>query len=350
MDTTKRTFGTRTQLTTSMADLGSVVRFDLINSQTFTHSFILDEALQLIETPVTYPIIHLPASIGFSDTFEVFHHNLVTIKVGNNIFTDVVVDPSHPTSFSARELIEKPFAGLSAYGLQFTAQVSELPFNLFNFCTVIEPTIRTDSEVIYSEVNAQNNTLRVVVLLSGSNLFRECEQEETSSLFIHPEKALIHIPSEIVFVTIRNIECKLLSAIEQPQDKELVFKIGTSRKIVSDRCSVNNWLRFGFLDHTTSLTHTSYSYLCREIELLPDCMVNSVMQFEILSDFMLPSIINTELESFSIGFDSSNNFWGWIDSDFSSGNNSHLIGEYIGTYKVSPPTTKVMGIRNEGIL
>ena len=57
----KTTFGTRTKLTTPVADLGSIVRFNSIDNNSISFSFILDKRLQLIETPITnYPIINNP--------------------------------------------------------------------------------------------------------------------------------------------------------------------------------------------------------------------------------------------------------------------------------------------------
>jgi hypothetical protein len=346
----KTMFGTRTKLSTLGTDFGSVVRLNLIYNNPLSFSFILDKTLQLEETPITENPVELLSFSLFPDSFQIFHHNLISFELGNNALTGIVVNPSHPTSFSPRKLLEKPSAGTSAYGLKFATQVSELPFDLLDFSRIIKPTVRTDGKIVYSEVNAQNNVLRTVVLLSGSNLFRECEQEKTSAFLIHTQQAFVNIPIEIINVTGRNVEFELLPCLEQSQDQSIFFDIGTSWEVVSYRCSVDNWLGLGFLDHATSLTHTSHSYLSREFESLPDGVVDSIMQFEVLSNVMLPSIINAELQGFSVGFDSSNYFWSWIDSDFSSSNSSHLIGEYIGTYKVSPPTAKAVGIRNEGFL
>lgn len=343
-------FRTDTQFSTIGTDLGSVVRFHPINNNTYSFSFVLDKTLQLEKTPITEnPVESLTFSL-IPDAFQIFHHNLITIEIGNNIFTGVVVNPSHPTSFSSRNLLEKSFTGTSAYSLKFTTQVTELPFDMLDFRTIVEPSVRADSEVVYSEVNAQNNVLRTVVLLSGSNLFRECEQEKAPAFFINTQKAFVNIPIEIISIISRNVEVELLPCLEQSQDQSVTFDVGTSWEVIPDRCSADDWLCFGFLNHATSLSHTSHSYLGWKFESLSDGMVDRIMQFEILSDVMFPSIINTELESLSISFDCINYFWSWIDSDFSSSNSSHLIGECIGTYKVSPPTAKAVGIRNEGFL
>jgi len=333
MRTRKTTIGTRTKLTTSMADLRSVIRFNSNNFNTIHYSFILDETLQLKETPITNPIVHNPTSMLFSNSFEVFHYNLISVKLGNNVFTDVVVNPSHPTSFSSREFSKQSLTGTSAFSLQFTTQIFELPFNLLYFSRIIKPAVRTDSEVVYSEVNAQNIVLRTNVLLSDSNLFRECEQEETSAFFIHPEKALTNFPSEVIFVTSRNVQFELLPNFEKSQNQLVGFDIGTSWEVIPNTCSIYNRLGFSLLDHSTSLLHTSDCYLGREFETLTDSLIDSIMQFEVLSDFMFPSIINTELKSLSVGFDSSNYLFSWIDSNFCSDIRSHIKVEDDGLFK-----------------
>ena len=325
--------GTRTKLSTSMADLGSVVRFNPINNNPFSFSFVLDKALQLEEAPITENPVHLPAFSLFPDTFQVFHHNLVSIEIGNNVFAYTMVYVLHPTSFSSRELLEKPFSGASAFRLKFGTQILKFPLGSLNFSRIIKPTVRTDGEVVYSKVNAQNNVLRTVVLLSGSNLFRECEQEKTSAFFIHTQEAFIHFPVEVISVTSRDVKLELLPTLEQPQNKSVSFEVCTSGKIVSNRCSFDNWLGFSLFDHTTSLSHTSDCYLRRKFKSLSNRMVNSVMEFEVLSDFMLPSIINTELQGFSVSLDGGNYFKSWIDSNFCSHNSSHRNYKTLDIFK-----------------
>jgi hypothetical protein len=98
--------GTRTKLTTSMADLGCVVRLDPINNNSLSFSFISDEVLQLEEAPITKNPVHLPAFSLFPDTFKVFHHNLVSVEIGNNVFAYTMVYVLYPTSFPTTRLAD----------------------------------------------------------------------------------------------------------------------------------------------------------------------------------------------------------------------------------------------------
>ena len=323
MRTGKTTIGTRTNLTTFMADLGSIVGLDLNNFNSFHSSFVLDETLQLIETPVTTPIVNFLSSSLLPYAFEVFHNNLVSIKVGNNIFTNVVVNPLHPTSFSSREFFKQSLTGTSAFRLKFTTQILEFPFDLLDFSRIIKPAIGSDSKVVYSEVNAQNNVLRTTVLLNGSNFFRECEQEETPAFFIHPQKAFANFPTEIILVTGRDFDVKLLPTFKQSQDKNISFDVSTPWEVVPDRSSFDNWFGFSLLDHTTSLSHTSDCYLRREFELLSDVMIDGIMELEVLRNLMIPSIVDAELKGFGVSLDSSNYLFSWIDSNLCSYSCSH---------------------------
>ena len=324
MQTRKTTRQARTNLSASMADLRSVVRFNSLNNNSFLFGFILDETLQLKERPIANPIVYYFSSSLFSYAFEVFHYNLVSIKVGNNVLADVMINPLHITSFSSAYLPEKTLGRKSAFFLKFGTQISELSFDLLDFGRIIKPSVTTDSEVVYSEVNAKNSSLRATVHLRSSDLFRECEDKEASAFFINPKQAFTNFPTEVFLITFWDVKLKLLSCLEQSQNQLIPLDISTSWKIISDRSFFDNRFCLGSLSHSTSLSHTSYSYLGRELEFLPNCLVDSIMEFEVLSDFMFPRIINTELQGFSVSLDSSNYLFGWIDSDFSTNSCSHI--------------------------
>ena len=333
MQTRKTTIGTRTKMTALMANLRGVVRSYSLNSNSISFSFVLDKTLQLVETPVANPIVHNPSSSLFPYTFKVFHHNLVSVKLGNNVFAYIVVNPSHITSFSSANLPKKTLGGKSAFGLQFTTQIFELPFNLLDFSRIIKPAVRTDGEVVYSEVNAQNTVLRTNVLLNDSNLFRESKEKETSTFFIHPKQAFNNLPTEILFVAGRNVQIELLPNFEKSQNQCVAFDISTSGEVIPNTCSVYDWLGFSLLNHSTSLSHTSYCYLGRELESLPNLTIDSIMQFKVLSNFVFPSIVDAELQSLSICFDGGNYLFGWIDSNLCSDIRSHNKVEDRQVYK-----------------
>ena len=322
MQTRKVMFGTRTQLPTIGTDLGSVVRFHPINNNSLSFSFVLDKVLQLEETPITKNPIHFFSFSLFTDTFEVFHNNLVSIEVGNNVFANVVVYPSHKSFFSSRDFFKQSLAGTSTFGLKFTTQILKFPFSLFDFSRIIKPAVRTDGEVVYSKVNAQNNVLRTTVLLSGSNLFRESEQEETSAFFINSKQTFLNIPTEVFFVTVRDSERNLDSAFNSSQTQDIIFERSTTGKVISHTYSVDSWFGFSLFNHSTGLFDTSYSELALQSNI-SEMLVNERMEFDIIPDMLIPSHINTELQSFRVDSESFNYLGSCIDSNLCSDSCSH---------------------------
>ena len=348
----KTMFGTRTEFTTARADLGSVVRFDPINNNSFSFSFVLNKVLQLEEAPITENPIHLFSFSLFPDTFQVFHHNLVSVKIGNNILTNFMINFSHKPLLSARYFLEQSLGRPCAFGLKFTTQVFEIPFSLLDFSGIIKPAIRTDGKVVYSKVNAQNIRLRVNVLLSGSNLFRECEQEETSAFFINTQKAFFDIPSEIFFVAVWDGEWNLDSAFNSSQAQNIVFEGSRTREIISHRASIYKWFGFSLFDHSTSLFNTSDSQLALQ-STISEILINERMEFNVVSDMFIPSSINTELQSFTVNMDSLNYIRSCIDTNFGSYIDSHKGIEEEQVFKCFdlnevkspiPPTAKAVGI------
>jgi len=312
--------GTRTKLTTSVADLGSVVRFNPINHNSFSFSFVLDKTLKLIETPITNPIVHSLSSSLFSYAFEVFHYNLVSVEVGNNVLTYIVVIPCHEPLLFSTQPLEKPFGTSSAFGLKFTTQIFEFPFDLLNFCRIIKPAVRSDSKVIYSEVDAKNSILDIRAI--GSNLFRECEQKETSTLFIYPEKALTDIPTEIFFIAIRDSEWDFNSTFYSSQRQDIVLEGCRTREVVSHRASINDWFAFSFLNHSTGLLDTSDSELALQ-SITFESWIDKWMEFDVIPYLILPCSIDTELQSFSVNSKSFNYLRSCSNLDFSCCSDVH---------------------------
>jgi hypothetical protein len=232
-----------------------------------------------------------------------------------------VINPSHITSFSSRDFLKQSLAGTSAFSLELSPQEFKSSFGLLNNTTIKEPCVACDCEVIYSEVNTQNDTLRATVLLNGINLFRESENEKAYAFSINPENALRYFPVEIFFVAGRNVELELLTCFEQPQDKNIAFEVSTAGKVVSDGSLFDNWFVFSFLDHSASLTYASNSEL--RWQGLPEMLIDERMEFNIIPNLPAPSIIDAELQSPSISFDGSGYFISGVNLDFSTDGCSH---------------------------
>lgn len=345
----KKTTRTRTKLSTFGTDLGSVVRSYLNKFNSLPFSFVLDETLQLEETPIANPIIHSPSEISSSNPLEIFHYNLATIKTINNFFADVMINPSHETTFFSRNLFEKSSGTSSAFALKFTSQEFEFPFNLLDFRGVEELPIRSDSKIINSQVHTENS----VRTRTNGDFLGEYKQEEAFAFGINPQKAFINFPTEIIFIAIRNSERNFNPSFDCGDAQNIIFKRETSRGIVSDGTEINDRFSLSFLDNPTSLFNARDGKLRRQSESSQIC-VNKGMEFNIIPNFQFPSSINTELHSFFIDSNSINNILSWFNSNFSSCSDSHKNykePDYLNLTKLNNeevfllPTINGLGIR-----
>ena len=329
----KRITRTRTQNSAFGTDLGSVIRSNPNNFNSFSFSLVLDETLQLVEAPVTDPIVHSFTSSLSPDSFEVFHDNLVSIKIGNNVFADVVINPTHITCFSSAYLLKKTLCGKSAFALKFTTQVFEFPFNLLDFCRAKESIIACNSEFVYSEVNAENKLRSVVYSI---DFFRESEQEESFSLFINSQETFSWTApaGKIFFITIRDSDGGFLSASQSFIDKFVSFESCASWEIVSNTCSSDKWFSFCFFNIATSLAYASDCQLRWQFELQSEIFIDNIMQFDVVPYFILPSSINTELQSFSVSRKSINYLGSSGNFYFGCDNTSHNNTEEQEVYKL----------------
>ncbi len=323
MRTRKASGKAEAKIAALVANLRGVVRLNPNDFNASHLSFVLDEALQLEEAPVANPVIHPFASVSFPYSFEVLHHYLVSIKSGDNLFADVVINPSHITSFPSTKLPEKTLGGLCAFGLKNRTQMPEPSLGLLNSVGVEELAVRSDCQVVNSEVNAKNNTLRAIVLFRGINLFGEREQEESPAFSVNPQEAFLGLtPSKVSFVTRRNVEAEFLPCLEQSQSQLPALDVGTSGEVIAYGSPLNYGFGFGFFDHSASLFDAGYGELCWQG--LSQTLINERLEFDIVPDFSLPSLVHAELQSFGVGFDCGENLLRWVNSDFGCDNRSHI--------------------------
>lgn len=328
MGTNKRSTETRTKLPTFMADLAGIDRINPINFYSSSLCFIGNEVLQLEEVPVINPVIHSSASSQLSYSFKVLHYNPVSIKAGNNIFADIVVMPSHEPLLFPRELPEKSLTGESAFGLQFATQISELPFDLLDFTAIIESAIRSDSEIIYAEVNAKNS----MITRADINLFSKSKEEETSSFSVYPEQAFLYIPSEVFLIAVWNGERQLDSALDSRYTEDIAFKGSRPWKVISDAGFVDDWLASCSFNHSCCLLDAGYCQLSWQSSL-SQALIDEWMQFNIVPDFMLPSYINAELQSLAVNLYSSDYVWSGWNLDFGCCSSNHSYYANFDAYK-----------------
>jgi len=316
----KKTFGTRTQYSTFGTDLGSIVRLNSLKNNSFSFSFIPNEVLQLIETPITQPVIKSPSSPNISYAFKVFHNNLVSVKAGNNLFAYVVVNPLHKTVFSSRDFFKQSPAGMSAFALKFSFNMPVFPFDLLDFRGIEKLAVRSNSKVVYSDINTKNS---LEVRAFDIDIFGKGKQEETSAFFIYPQKAFSNFPSEIFNITIRNFERDFNPAFDSSQTQNIIFERSRAREVISHTDFIDYWLGFSLLNHSTGLFDTSNSQLALQSPLSYG-FIDKWVEFDVILNLSFPSLIYAELKGFSIDSDGSDYFRSCFDFDFCCCSNFHI--------------------------
>ena len=345
MGTIKATRGTRTQFATPVANSGSKERIYFDNFNSLPFGFVFDKSLQLIERPVANPPVECSSSMLLPDSIQIFHHNLVSIKAGNNVLADIVVYPSHEPLLSARDFPKQSLGTLSAFGLKFAPQISKLSLNLLDFVRVEKLAVGSDCKIVYSEVNAKNFVLRSIA--QSIDFFGKREHKKTFLLPVDTKQTLINIPSEVLFVAFRNAEWNLDTTFDCGQTQNIVLERSGAREIVSHGASVYDWLGLGFLDHSAGLLDTSNSQLALQSNRT-QMLIDERVQLDVIPNFVLPSDVNAELQSLFVNSESFNYFRSCWDFDFSCRNASHNVNVEQDIYKLiaSPPTLESVGIRS----
>ena len=174
MQTSKEIIIPRTKFKAVRTGLGSKIRINLDYPNSLQFGFIANELLQLEETPTVEPSVKsfshklVPA---LSYTFKVLQDNCVSRT--DNLFTYIMVNPTHITFLPTRKLLQKPLSRLCAFTLEFSPQI--LVLHNLGLMTFENLAIRTDSKVVYSDINTQNpvSTRRWSVDVSGKSNVKE---------------------------------------------------------------------------------------------------------------------------------------------------------------------------------
>lgn len=334
--------------TASGTGFGRIHRIDRDNINPKPLCFVSDERLQLEETPITQPSVEPLSFSLFPDTFQVFHYNSIsTIESGNNLFADFMVFNSHETSLFSRDFFEQSLGTASAFGLKSLSQSKIFAFDFFGYGRMEKLPVRSDKQFIYAEVQAKNTSLRLSAI--DLNLFSKSKEEETSAFFINSQQAFSHVPSEIFFEAIRNDDIKGLPSFDCSNPENVVFKTSTSWKVISDRTFVDDRLSLGFFNISSSLFNAGDSELAMQTDV-SEMLVNERMKFNIVSDFFIPSNIDTELQTFFIEGNSLDEFGSCLDFDFCCCTKSHNGYKQDVIYKINEvksqfiPSLKTLGI------
>ena len=295
MRTIKKIKIPRTNITALRASLGSHIRINKNSSLAFSFSFVLDEALQLKETPMIEPSVQslahklIPA---LSYSFKVLQNDRVSRS--NNIFADFVVNPTHITFLPATQSFKPSYSRLCAFTLESFPQVLEL-HNL-GLMTIKDLAIRTDGKVVYSEVNT--NYFLVATRNRGIDISRECDMKEHLSFSIFDNLKSLVIPVQVFPIIFRNRDWNILPfAFGKGSNPNLFKRESEKVSVETNRTGFHNWLDFklGSFKIFRSLCYGFTGKVSRKP--LPQILVNKMVKLKSVAYLGFKSFINGILDS-----------------------------------------------------
>ncbi len=291
MGTNKISFGTRTDFTALRAGLRSHIRVDLNNLNPSFDSLILNEAMQLIETPPIEPEIESLSLLDFSYAFQVLNNNCSSVAVIDNLLRDYMIPVSLETSLFSRNLLQEFLRTSSAFGLESCSQ--PFIFNSFtsNMFSTKKLPIACYSNMVYSDINPQ---LKSVRNLLGFDISGKSYVKKHPVFLINNQVSSLRIPVKILPVIFRNIQrdfnsafdsCKLNSIEEKLESPQIKSKRHTFFK--------DRFRAFVGFDRFKGLRSYSIGIdnkLGRQVKLLPSFIITKVVK--------VISVVNSSGKSF----------------------------------------------------
>jgi len=298
MATNKTTGITRTDLSAVRTGLGSHIRIDLLDEFSLHLCFVSDELLQLVETPTIEPsvqsfsLMFVPA---IPNTFEVFQDN--SICISDNLFGDVVVNMTHKSFLSSTYLLEKAFGRLRAFALQSSPKI--LILHNLGLMTTEHLAIRSDSEVVYSDINTNNI---IASNLVDANVFRESDVQEIPTLSVSYDVSSLVTPSEIFAVIVSDMDWNINPSVIDCEPDIIRFESECSPVISQRDRFENNLVVTGFIRFKSSCD-SIYAELRFQLKSLSHIIIDKVVQVKLMLNLMLKSLVRsilTSIEKFGI--------------------------------------------------
>ncbi len=200
----------RTEVATIRTIPGSQVRIDKDNSLTFSFSLVLDETLQLIETPTIKPSIQsfthkFISALTYS--FQVLQYNYISRS--NDLFADFVVDCTHVAFLFTRDSFKFSSGRFCAFTLQSSPQI--LMLDNSGLMTFENLAVGSDSKIIYSDINT-NCFLVATRSRIGVDISIECNVKEQYTFFIFDNFKCLIAPIKVLPVILRNIYSNIFTS------------------------------------------------------------------------------------------------------------------------------------------
>jgi hypothetical protein len=319
MGTNKTTRITRTKLSTVGTGLRSHIWINQDKFLSNHFSFVSNHLLKLSERPVVNPpVCRFSFSVfcsAFPDVSQVFHNKDISYPI-DYLSANIVIEPSHITFLSSREGFKPSLSRLCAFGLEFSSQpLKLLDFSLMSF---EELPFGSDCNVVYTQVNADRSNLRVTKVsrdFLGNNYI-----EEPLS-FSFNQHSFLKFPIRIFKVIFGNVQRNIHSFGVGSDSDRFIGHLERSQSLVKQEWSrFNNrfasFQLFRRLSYLKSLSQSFDSKLRFKVELLPQSFVDMLMQFKLMLNVIMPSIITRKLNGFEIGVRNIFNMWQFSQRNF----------------------------------
>ena len=296
MQTKKGIKVARTEFKAVTTGLRSKIRLDKLNSFPFSFSLILDETLQLVETPVVKPSVESLAFANLPYSFQVFHDN--SVSVPDNALANYMVVVPHEAFLSATQLPKKPFGRLCAFALQPFTQVMKFP----NLCfgSFKENSLASYSEVVYSDINTQNpvaTTRNWGVDISGKSNVKE---HPTFSI-LNNLKSLVS-PVKVFPIILRNVYLEVLPfALDKSGKTDFLKRKSKKVSIKGDRAGLHNRLLFQLsgLEVFRSLCYGFTGKVSRKP--FSKVFIHKIVKFKSVTYFSFKTFVYSVLNCFKKG-------------------------------------------------
>jgi len=301
MRTNKKTFGTRTQLSTLGTGLGSEIRTDFNSLYSIPQGFVSNELLELVERPTINPKVKSFAFINISYTFEVLQNNSSCFAVINNLFTDNMVPISLETFLLSRNLFEKFLATSSAFALEPCSQSLEFEHVSFDFSPAKELPIACYSNMVYSDINTNLKSVRNLVDVDISG---KCDVKKHSIMFVNSNNHSLVTPVEILPIVFRNFNWDINSTIDSCEPNLIKFESKYFLVKIKRHVFFKKWLTafsvFNRLQSLRSNTISIYNELGRKIEFVPTFIITKMMKLVFITNIRFKTFISNVRYNFGI--------------------------------------------------
>ena len=295
MQTRKKIKVSRTNLSTVGTDLGSYIRIDKENSFSLSFSLVFDKALKLIKTPTIQPSIEslshkfVPA---LSYSFKVLQYKCVSRS--NNLLADYMINSTHVTFLPSRNSFKLSLRRLCAFTLEFSPQI--LVLHNFGLMTAKNLTIRTDSKVIYSDINTQN---LISTRIKGFDIFRECDVKKQYSFSVFNNFKSLVSPIKIFPIIFRNSYGNIFSLSWCKSGNSNLIK-GKRKEISVETYRTRFYNRFLFKLSGFKIFRSFSNSFTGKIsrEPLSQIFINKMMELESIAYLGFKTLINSILYRF----------------------------------------------------